>query len=133
MAVSKKKKRAFLVEDDMPTVDIYKTALQSAGFEVIVANFGSQALKIINQAEKEKEPLPDIVLLDLILPDINGIEVLKEIRRGKKTKDISVLVLSNYTGKQLGEMGYSLGSEKFLLKTDFTPSQIAKIIEKELT
>lgn len=121
-------KKIILIEDDMPTVDVYKTALEAAGFEVIVANFGGQALKIINMAERGKEALPDIILLDIILPDINGMEILKEIRKGKQTKDLPVFILSNYKGDHLKEMGYDLNSERFLLKTEFTPSQLVEAV-----
>lgn len=121
-----KKKRILLVEDDIPTVDIYKTALNSAKFEVDVANFGKEAI------EKAMSKKPDLIILDFILPDLSGIEVLKEIKKDEKTKDIPVFMLTNYIDSQTEKEGYDLGLEKFILKTDYTPTEIAEMLKKRL-
>ena len=121
-----------LIEDDLATIEVYETIFKKAGFEVEVIKWGEEALNRVKEIEENKFPKPDVVLLDLILPDINGIEVLKEIRKNEKTKDLLVFILTNYTDVQLEKMGYSLGSERYLLKTDYTPSQLIEIIEKSL-
>ena len=121
-----------LIEDDLATIEVYETIFKKAGFEVEVIKWGEEALNRVKEIEENKFPKPDVVLLDLILPDINGIGVLKEIRKNEKTKDLLVFILTNYTDVQLEKMGYSLGSERYLLKTDYTPSQLIEIIEKSL-
>ena len=125
-------KKILLIEDDLATIEVYETIFKKAGFEVEVIKWGEEALNRVKEIEENKFPKPDVVLLDLILPDINGIEVLKEIRKNEKTKDLLVFILTNYTDVQLEKMGYSLGSERYLLKTDYTPSQLIEIIEKSL-
>jgi len=125
-------KKILLIEDDLATIEVYETIFKKAGFEVEVIKWGEEALNRVKEIEENKFPKPDVVLLDLILPDINGIGVLKEIRKNEKTKDLLVFILTNYTDVQLEKMGYSLGSERYLLKTDYTPSQLIEIIEKSL-
>jgi len=125
-------KKILLIEDDLATIEVYETIFKKAGFDIETIKWGEEALNRVKEIEENKSPKPDVVLLDLILPDINGIEVLKEIRKNEKTKDLLVFILTNYTDVQLEKMGYSLGSERYLLKTDYTPSQLIEIIEKSL-
>ncbi len=125
-------KTILFIEDDMPTIDIYQTALTGAGFEVEVISWGGKAIEKIKEIEKGKAEKPDLVLLDLILPDINGIEVLKEIRGQEATKDLTVFILTNYTNKKMEKMGYDLKSERFLLKTDYAPRQLIELIKERL-
>lgn len=125
-------KKILFIEDDMATIEVYKTALVEAGFEVLPILFGKEAIKRIEEIDRGESEKPDLVLLDLILPDINGLDVLEEIRKHKKTKDIKVFILSNYTDKQLEERGLRLKTEKYLLKIDYTPSQLVELVRKEL-
>ena len=120
-------KTILLVEDDLPIQDIYKTAFKETDFKLEVIGLGLEAIKRIKEGKK-----PDIVLLDLVLPDINGIEILEVIRSQEETKDLPVLILTNYTSSQLQEKGYDLNSEKFLLKTDYTPREIVNLVKKRL-
>jgi len=122
------KKKIFIVEDDLPTVEVYTTAFEAAGFCVEVSNWGAEAIKRIKE-EKEK---PDLILLDLILPDINGIEVLEELKKEDLVKDIPVFILTNYTDKDLVKMGYKLDAAEFLTKTDYPPSRLLEIIKEKL-
>jgi len=122
------KRKIFIVEDDLPTVEVYKTALEAAGFKVEVANWGAEAIKKI----KENKKKPDLILLDLILPDINGMEVLGQLRGEEQTKDILVFILTNYTDEELVKMGYKLDAAEFLTKTDYPPSKLLGIIKEKL-
>ena len=126
------KKTILFIEDDLPTIDVYKTALEKAGFDVDPMLLGEEAVRKIKEIEQGKAKKPDLVLLDLALPDINGIEVLEEIRKQKKTKDMLVFILTNYTNKELEEKGLFLKAEKYLLKTDYTPRELVELIKKEL-
>jgi len=66
------------------------------------------------------------------LPDMNGIEVLEEMRKYPKTKDIPVFILTNYTNEELEKRGLLLKSEKYLLKTSYTPRELAEIVKDRL-
>lgn len=120
------KKTILFIEDDLPTVEVYKTALEYAGFKVETAFSGNEGIK------KIKAKAPDLILLDFLLPDMNGIEVLKEIRAQKDTKDIPIFILTNYTDEKLGQKGLFLKNEKYLLKTKHTPRELVQVVKKKL-
>lgn len=126
------KKIILFIEDDLPTIDVYRTALEKAGFDVDPMLLGEEAIRKIQEIDRGEAKKPDLVLLDLILPDVNGMEVLEEIRKHEKTKDILVFILTNYTGEELREKGLYLKSEKYLLKTDYTPRELAEIVKGRL-
>jgi len=120
------KKTILFIEDDLPTVEVYKTALEHAGFKVETALSGNEGIK------KVKAKTPDLILLDFLLPDMNGMDVLKEIRAQKDAKDIPIFILTNYTDQKLGEKGLFLKNEKYLLKTKHTPRELLEVVKKRL-
>jgi two-component system phosphate regulon response regulator PhoB/two-component system alkaline phosphatase synthesis response regulator PhoP len=115
-------KKILLIEDDPLLIDIYRTKLNIANFDVVIINDGEKALEVV-----EKE-IPDAILLDIVLPKIDGWEILKAIK--SKKKGIKVIVLSNLGQKEEVEKGLSLGAEKYLIKANFTPSDVVSEIEK---
>ncbi len=121
-----KKKVILFIEDDLPTVEVYKTALEYAGFKVETAFSGNDGIK------KIKAKTPDLILLDFLLPDMNGMDVLKEIRTQKDVKDMPIFILTNYTDEKLGQKGIFLKNEKYLLKTKHTPRELVEKVKKEL-
>lgn len=125
-------KKILLIEDDLPTIDVYETVLKKAGFGIETIRWGEEALNKVRKIKEGKTERPDLVLLDLILPDINGIRVLEEIRNYEETKDIPVFVLTNYADERLEKMGYNLKAEKYLLKTEFNPRELVGIIKEQL-
>ncbi len=125
-------KKILLIEDDFAIIDIYKTVLQSNGFDLEVITWGEKAFEKINQIKQNKEQKPDIILLDLILPDMNGIEILRELRKQESTKEVPVFVLTNYNSKDLEKEAKELKAEHFILKTDCTPTELIKIIKQKL-
>jgi DNA-binding response OmpR family regulator len=125
-------KTIILVEDDAAITDVYETILRQNKFEVFSIMSGNEALKKVEEIKEGKAEKPDLVLLDLILPDINGIKVLELIRKYSETKDIPVFILTNYSSRELKKMGYNLEAENYLTKTDFTPTQLLEIIKEKL-
>jgi len=122
----------WLIEDDVPLIEMYTEALKMGGFEVETTTTGYESMDKIEKIREGKERKPDLVLLDLLLPDINGIQILQEIRQYKETKDLPVFILTNYTAPELREMGFELKVERYLLKTDYTPSQLVELIKERL-
>lgn len=121
-----------LIEDDVATIDVYRTALEQAGFDVDPIITGQEAIRLFGEIDKDPSKKPSLVLLDILLPDINGIEVLKKIREFENTKDLKVFILTNYSDKELEEKGMLLKTERYLLKSDHKPSDLVKIIKKEI-
>lgn len=119
-------KNILLIEDDPSTLEVYKIALEQAGFVVDTADSGEEAL------EKIKEDGHDLILLDYILPGIDGSEVLREIKKNPKTKKIKVLITTNYSKEALKEKGKFVAGEKFVIKADYPPLKMIELIKKEL-
>ncbi len=124
-------KQILLVEDDPFLIDIYKTKLKEAGFETQVATDGEEALKKLKQNNLRKKPLwPDLLILDVVLPYIDGWEVLRRVKKNKALKDLKIIVLSNLGQKSEVERGLELGAAKYLIKAHYTPSEVVEEIKK---
>jgi DNA-binding response OmpR family regulator len=119
-------KKILLVEDDDFLVQMYATKLELENYTVIMATDGAKGLKL---ALKEK---PDLVLLDLNLPIMDGFQVLEELKKNPDTKAIPVLVLTNYGQKENVDKCLNLGAEDYLIKAHFVPSEVVARIKKIL-
>lgn len=119
--------RILVVEDDEFLLSMYQTKLSLENFEVITALNGLQAVKI---AQKE---MLDLILLDLNLPEMNGFEVLENLKFQEQTKNIPVLVLTNYSQKEDIDRCFKLGAKDYLIKAHFIPSEVVEKIKKFLT
>jgi DNA-binding response OmpR family regulator len=117
-------KSILLVEDDPFLIDIYTTKLKEAGFLIEVAENGEIVFK------KIKEKMPDLIVLDIVLPQIDGWEILKTIREDSKFKDLKIMILSNLGQKEEVEKGLSLGATKYLIKAHYNPSEIVEEVKK---
>lgn len=111
-------KKILLVEDDRFLRELMNKKLLSMGYDVVVAADGESGLTMI------KESRPDVVLLDLILPGINGFEVLERAKKDPETANIPVVILSNLGQSEDIEKGLKLGAKDFLVKAHFTPQEI---------
>lgn len=119
-------KKILLAEDDTFLIEIYSTKLKEAGFEVQVAKDGEEALK------KLREEKPDLLLLDIVLPGIDGWEILKRVKDDPHLEDVKVIALSNLGQKDEQEKGLKLGATKYLIKAHYTPSQVVEEIKEVL-
>jgi len=120
------KSKILIVEDDQFLVKIYQTKLESEGFDIELALDGEEGI------EKAKEFMPELILLDLILPKMNGFEVLKKLKTDEKTKNIPVIVLSNLGQESDVKQGMELGAVNYLIKSDHSINEIIDKIKKEL-
>lgn len=119
-------KTILLVEDDPFLIDIYSTKLKESGFSVEVVSSGGEVLSRL--AEKK----PDLVLLDIVLPEVDGWDILKKIKSDPKMQDMRVFILSNLGQKEEVEKGLELGATKYLIKARYTPSEVVDEIKKVL-
>lgn len=111
-------KTVLLVEDNDFIRNMYQLKLAKAGFAVVEAVDGRMALDKVKQAK------PDLILLDLMMPNMNGIEVLTELKKDKLLPGLPVIVLTNVMDSQTIEQAKSLGAKDYIVKTDLTPSQV---------
>jgi len=120
-------KKILLVEDDPFLIDIYTTRLKEEGYLTEVSTSGEDCLNKLNKEDF------DLLILDLILPDINGLEILKKINEKKETfPKLKIIILSNIGDKKGIEEGIRLGADKYLIKAHHTPSDIIKEIKNLL-
>lgn len=119
-------KKILLIEDDPFLINIYLTKLKQEGFEVEVAKDGKEGVRVF-----KKNP-PNLLLLDIVLPGMDGWEVLRTIREQDKFKDLAIIILSNLGQKQEIRKALELGATKYLIKTHYTPSQVVEEIKKIL-
>lgn len=124
------KLKILLIEDEAELVEIYEEILRKAGFEIETLKWGNAVLERLKEIEEGKVKKPDLILLDLILPDINGMKILERARAEKRTKDIPFFILTNYSDPELERISREFKVEKYLIKTEVTPVQLVQIIKK---
>ena len=124
-------KKIILVEDDPAIIDIYRTVMRKSHFDVQVLSLGADVLKKIQDISEGAEPLPDVLLLDLILPDMNGVEILNKIRNTPATKSLKVFILTNQENAQ-NQLPEGVKADKIIIKANTSPTDLVEIIKKAL-
>jgi DNA-binding response OmpR family regulator len=124
--MSENKKKILVVEDDGMISSMYKTKFEADGFIVFIAEDGASGLEI---ARKEK---PDIIMLDIILPRLDGFSVLEEIKKDKNIKNTPVIMLTNLGTDEDKKKGEKSGASDYLVKASLTPAQVSDKIRKAL-
>ncbi|MEK7084012.1 MAG: response regulator [Patescibacteria group bacterium] len=127
MAEKKTKATVLLVEDDSFLANIYKTKFDMEGYAVTVADNGETGLA------EAKKTHPDIILLDILLPKMDGFVVLEKLKQDADTKNIPVILLTNLGQKDDVEKGLQLGAADYLIKAHFKPSETVEKVEKVLS
>src|SRR3989344_4605363 len=119
--------KILLVEDDPFISEIYQKKFAAEGFEVIVAATGPEVLKLAGE-----QPF-DAILLDLVLPEMSGLEVLKALRqKGARNARTKIIVFSNLSGEEDQAEAVAAGADGFISKTEFTPSQVVEEVKRAL-
>lgn len=118
--------KILIVEDDPMISEIYQKKFEAAGFEVVVATNGSE---VLSNVKKDKF---DLVLLDLVLPEMSGMDILKELKSGKYDPEMKVVVFSNLSEKEDRDRAIEDGADGFISKTQYSPSELVKEIQKIL-
>ena len=119
-------KTILVVEDDKFLRELIVRKLKEEGYQTVEAVDGEEAL------EKIKKPPFDLILLDLILPGIDGFEVLKQVKEESSLASVPVIILSNLGQREEVERGLKLGAVDYLIKAHFTPGEIIKKIKSIL-
>ena len=115
--------RVLFVEDDPAVAQMYRLKLELDGYSVEIATDGEQAVA------KAMAGPPDIVFLDIRLPKLDGLGVLEALRAQRQTRQIPVVILSNYSEGELIERGLKLGALEYLIKSQTTPAKVAGGVE----
>lgn len=122
----KSNKKIALIEDEKDLAEIYSLKLQMDGVETVVINDSLNAMDIL---KKEK---PDLVLLDIMMPEMDGLELFAKIRKDKALNKIRVYIWSNLTQKKDQEKAQKLRVDGYLIKSDYTPATLSEKIKELL-
>ncbi|HEX5797627.1 MAG TPA: response regulator [Candidatus Saccharimonadales bacterium] len=120
-----KKYKIAIIEDDAAISQMYRIKFESDSFAVETAENGRLGLAL---AEKMK---PDIILLDLMMPEMNGEEMLIQLRK-QPWGNIPVIILTNVGEQEIPDVARQLGVKRFILKADMTPKQVVDLVKNEL-
>jgi CheY-like chemotaxis protein len=118
--------KILLVEDEEIIIELLQRKLNQEGYEVLIARSGEEGLKLI------KETRPNLVLLDIILPKMNGLEVLEEINKNLSLKRIPVIIISNSGQPVELNKALKLGVKDWLIKTELEPEVLLEKIIKQI-
>jgi len=118
--------KILIIEDDKFLREIITQRVGAEGYDVIAATDGEEGVRMA------KEEKPNLIVLDLILPVIDGFEVLRQIKATEDIKHIPVIILSNLGQKEDIDKGMKLGAYDYMIKAHFTPSEIVKKIQEVL-
>lgn len=115
--------KVLLIEDEKELLELYKLKLSLDDYDVYTAQTGQEGLK------RAWTDQPDLIFLDIKMPEMDGFEVLKQLRENHKTKDVPVIILSNFDEQEMIEKGLSLGANEYLVKSTFTPDEVSKKVD----
>lgn len=120
-------KKLLLVDDDEFLLDMYSMKFREAGFTIDIASSGAAAL------EKIKKNTYDVVLLDIVMPAMDGFEVLTELKKENALGSAIIIVLSNLGQKEDIERGMQLGATDYVIKAHFTPREVVEKVQYQLS
>ncbi|OGY52521.1 MAG: hypothetical protein A3J59_04250 [Candidatus Buchananbacteria bacterium RIFCSPHIGHO2_02_FULL_56_16] len=112
-----------LIEDDKSLIEMYQVRFQEDGFTILLAEDGATGLELARTKH------PDIILLDIMLPKMDGFAVLIELKKDNATKKIPVLMMTNLGQQADIDKGKQLGADDYIVKSSLTPSQVSEKIK----
>ena len=118
--------KILIVEDDPLMSRMYQKIFTFEGYEVEMAGDGQEGL------EKTRSGKPTLILLDIMMPKMNGLQVLEKLKADPETKTIPVVMLTNLAGQQDAETALSKGAVKYIIKSEYEPKQVANMVKEIL-
>lgn len=116
--------KVLLIDDEPAVLKMYRLALEEAGYEVMTAAGGPEGLEA---AQSQK---PAIILLDIIMPTMNGFDVLADLKKNPETASIPVILLTNLPETTSGEKARQLGAVDYLVKAHVEPKELGQLLER---
>jgi len=118
--------KVLIVEDDPLMSRMYEKIFLFEKYEVELAHDGAEAL------EKARAAKPTVIMLDVMMPKMNGLQVLEKLKADPETKGIPVIMLTNLAGQQDAETALSKGAVKYLIKSEHEPKEVTDIVKEIL-
>jgi len=130
--VDKRPRILLFVEDEPDIVELYKIAFEAEGFVVESVFNGQDALSKLKQYSNEDVDRPTVMILDILLPDISGMDILKEIRKSSLFDDTPVIMFTNYSSDKIREEISNIPNTRYLLKMETSPVQLISFAKEML-
>jgi len=127
MKTKREKPLILVAEDELLYAKIYQNKLVMEGYEVVMVGNGKEAIRVAQDSQ------PDLILLDMIMPEIDGFQVLAGLKSDPSTRDIKIIVLSNLSQPSDLETAKNLGAMEYLVKSNLSISDLIKKIKTYLT
>ena len=121
--------KIFIIEDDPLMIRMYEKTFKLSGYEVEMAFDGEEALSKLKDIKNK----PTLILLDVMMPKMNGFDVLKGLKADAKMKDVPVVMLTNLAGESDAEKGIGMGAVTYLVKSQYDPKQVVDKIKEILS
>lgn len=118
--------KILIVEDDVLISTMYKDILTFDKYDVVTAGDGQEGL------EKAVTEKPTLILLDIMMPKMNGLEFLEKLKSNPETKEIPVIVMTNLSGDHDAQAALTKGAVKYIVKSKYTPKEVAKMVKEIL-
>ena len=119
--------RVLIVEDDVTLLELFKYKFKRSGYKVFAAANGEEGLYLA------RKKLPDIILLDIIMPVMDGFKVIEELKKDNRTKDIIIYILSNLGQQEEIDKGLRLGADRYIVKADLSPDEAVSMVSEALS
>lgn len=130
--VDKRPRVLLFVEDEPDIVELYRIAFEAENFVVESVLNGRSALEKLKQYSKEDVNRPTCMILDILLPDISGMAVLREIRKNKLFNNTPVIMFTNYSSDEVRKEVAKLPNTRYLLKMEYSPIQLVSAVKEML-
>ncbi|HSX02261.1 MAG TPA: response regulator [Candidatus Saccharimonadia bacterium] len=121
--MSDQKVKVAIIEDDMAIVQMYRVKFENEGYEVATAGDGAGGLELIESFA------PDIILLDLMMPNMNGLEMLQKLRSQANGRDAKVVVLTNMGDTETATRVYKMAADDYIVKAEMTPKEVTERVK----
>ncbi len=117
-------KKVLLVDDEQQAIDVFHAALTAAGYEIAIAQNAKTALQLCT------EQAFDVLIVDEMMPDMSGNDLIKNLRQHESSKTVPILVLTNYSDDNLVKEAMAAGANDYILKYQMVPEDLAEKVKK---
>lgn len=120
-------KKIILIEDELFVREVYERVLKQANFEILTAADGVEGWELIEK-ETQSPYKPNLILLDIMMPRLNGIDLLKKLKSDSKTSGIPVILLTNLGQETVIKEAFRVGAAGYLMKIRSTPYEVVRLV-----
>lgn len=118
--------RILIIEDDPLISRMYQKIFTFEQYEVELAENGQEGIEMVDEFK------PTLILLDVMMPEMNGLEVLDLLKKNPETKKIPVVMLTNLSGQQDAEIALQKGAVKYIIKSEYDPKEVSDMVKEVL-